>query len=86
MRVVLRNVCKDIKGARVLDNVNLELESGRVYGFKGKNGSGKTSILSELHPFASCGNMDVRSDVCLIKEGCDGYKEIHIQDLSLIHI
>lgn len=38
MRVVLRNVCKDIKGARVLDNVNLELESGMVYGFKGKNG------------------------------------------------
>jgi antibiotic transport system ATP-binding protein len=37
MRVVLKNVCKDIKGARVLDNVNLELESGRVYGFKGKN-------------------------------------------------
>lgn len=37
MRVVLRNVCKDIKGARVLDNVNLELESGMVYGFKGKN-------------------------------------------------
>lgn len=34
MRVVLRNVCKDIKGARVLDNVNLELESGMVYGFK----------------------------------------------------
>ena len=32
MRVVLKNVCKDIKGARVLDNVNLELESGRVYG------------------------------------------------------
>ena len=39
MRVVLRNVCKDIKGARVLDNVNLELESGMVYCFKGKNGS-----------------------------------------------
>ena len=37
MRVVLKNVCKDIKGARVLDNVNLELESGRVYGFKGNH-------------------------------------------------
>lgn len=34
MRVVLRNVCKDIKGARVLDNVNLELESGMVYGLR----------------------------------------------------
>ena len=26
MRVVLKNVCKDIKGARVLDNVNLNLK------------------------------------------------------------
>ena len=48
MRVVLRNVCKDIKGARVLDNVNLELESGRVYGFKGKNGSGKTMLMRAI--------------------------------------
>lgn len=46
----------------------------------GPNGSGKTSILSELHPFANSGNMDVRNDACLIMEGCDGYKEIHIQD------
>ena len=48
MRVVLKNVCKDIKGARVLDNVNLELEIGRVYGFKGKNGSGKTMLMRAI--------------------------------------
>ena len=48
MRVVLKNVCKDIKGARVLDNVNLELESGMVYGFKGKNGSGKTMLMRAI--------------------------------------
>ena len=48
MRVVLKNVCKDIKGARVLDNVNLELESCRVYGFKGKNGSGKTMLMRAI--------------------------------------
>lgn len=52
----------------------------------GKNGSGKTSILSELHPFANSGNMDVRNDVCLIKEGCDGYKEIHIEDKDDLYI
>ena len=32
----------------------------------GANGSGKTSILSELHPFASSGSFDVRSDINLI--------------------
>lgn len=48
--------------------------------FVGKNGSGKTSILSELHPFATAGSMDTRNDTCLIMEGTDGYKEIHIDD------
>ena len=46
----------------------------------GPNGSGKTSLLSEMHPFANSGNMDVRGDTNLIIEGKDGYKEIHIQD------
>lgn len=46
----------------------------------GPNGSGKTSLLSEMHPFANSGNMDVRGDANLIIEGKDGYKEVHIQD------
>ena len=46
----------------------------------GPNGSGKTSLLSELHPFANSGNMDVRGETNLIIEGKDGYKEVHIQD------
>lgn len=46
----------------------------------GPNGSGKTSLLSELHPFANSGNMDVRGETNLIIEGKDGYKEVHIED------
>lgn len=46
----------------------------------GPNGSGKTSLLAEFHPFANSGNMDVRGEVNLIIEGKDGYKEIHITD------
>lgn len=45
----------------------------------GENGSGKTSILSALHPFAYPGNMDVRNNTNLILEGEDGYKEIWIE-------
>jgi len=46
----------------------------------GPNGTGKTSLLSELHPFANSGNMDVRGETNLIIEGKDGYKEVHIVD------
>ena len=45
MVIKLTNVSKVIKKAKVLDNVNLELTSGKVYGLKGKNGSGKTMML-----------------------------------------
>lgn len=46
----------------------------------GANGSGKTSILSTLHPFAYAGNMDVRNNSSLILPDKDGLKEIHIKD------
>ena len=52
----------------------------------GPNGSGKTSLLSELHPFANSGNMDVRGETNLIIDGKDGYKEIHIKDGNDIYI
>ena len=36
---------KKIKGVTVLDNVSLRMESGKIYGLKGKNGSGKTMLM-----------------------------------------
>lgn len=45
MYIELRNVSKNIKGAQVLDKVNIRFESGKIYGLKGKNGSGKTMLM-----------------------------------------
>lgn len=45
VKIKLTNVSKVIKKARVLDHINLEFESGKVYGLKGKNGSGKTMLM-----------------------------------------
>lgn len=52
----------------------------KVVLFVGPNGSGKTSILSSLHPFAYPGSMDIRNSSNLLREGEDGYKEIHIEN------
>lgn len=54
----------------------------RILLLTGSNGSGKTSLLSTLHPFATNGTMDIRSDNPLILIGKEGYKEIHIEDKS----
>ena len=50
----------------------------RIILITGPNGSGKTSILSAIHPFANNGNLDIRDNLPLIRVGESGYKEIHI--------
>lgn len=45
MKVELKNYTKIIKKVKVLDRINLSIEGGKVYGFIGKNGSGKTMLL-----------------------------------------
>lgn len=45
VNVEIKGVHKKIKGTEVLRDINLELEGGRVYGLKGKNGSGKTMLM-----------------------------------------
>ena len=44
MKLTVENLCKKIKDRVILDNINLNLESGNVYGFVGRNGSGKTML------------------------------------------
>ena len=39
---------KSFKSAEVLKNINLTLESGKVIGLKGKNGSGKTMLMRAI--------------------------------------
>ena len=48
MRLDVSNVTKKIKGKIILDNINLELVSGRIYGFVGENGSGKTMLFRAI--------------------------------------
>lgn len=46
--VRLEDYCKSFKSAEVLKNINLTLDSGKVIGLKGKNGSGKTMLMRAI--------------------------------------
>ena len=48
MYIELKNVSKKIKGIDILDDVSLRMESGKIYGFRGKNGSGKTMLMRAI--------------------------------------
>ena len=48
MELVVNNINKMIRGKLILSEVNLCLKSGKIYGFVGKNGSGKTMLFRAL--------------------------------------
>ena len=43
--VETKNLTKKYKHNTALNNINLKLEKGKVYGFIGKNGAGKTTFI-----------------------------------------
>ncbi|MCI8824604.1 MAG: ATP-binding cassette domain-containing protein [Lachnospiraceae bacterium] len=45
MKIEVKDYTKIIKGITILDNINITFESGKCYGLKGKNGSGKTMLM-----------------------------------------
>lgn len=47
MKIELKNVTKEFDKVEVIKNINLEFESGKIYGLYGRNGSGK-SVLMKL--------------------------------------
>lgn len=46
--IKIEGVTKEIQGNVVLNNINLELEKGHIYGFRGNNGSGKTMLFRAI--------------------------------------
>ncbi len=61
VELIAKNVSKTLKRNVILSNVNLKLQSGNIYGFVGRNGSGKTMLFRALS-----GLMKIDSgEVCL---------------------
>ena len=48
MKIELKNVNKKFKNVDVIKQANMTLESGKIYGFRGRNGSGKSVLLKMI--------------------------------------
>ncbi len=48
MRVEIIDYNKTIRGRQILKDINLVMESGKVYGLRGTNGSGKTMLMRAI--------------------------------------
>ncbi len=49
MAIKINSLCKSFGGRLVLDNINLHVKKGRIFGLLGVNGAGKTTLVSILN-------------------------------------
>ncbi|GAA3014765.1 ABC transporter ATP-binding protein [Streptosporangium longisporum] len=81
MNIVADGLRVDYGTVRAVDGVTFSLDGGKIYGLLGRNGSGKTSLLSVLAAFRKQSggtvrvggrpvfeNADVTRDICLIRD------------------
>lgn len=45
----IRNLTKSYDNVKILDNINIEIESGKIIGLLGKNGAGKSTLIKIIN-------------------------------------
>ena len=48
MKISVKDVSREMKSNIILNNINLQFESGKIYGLCDHNGSGKTMLLRAI--------------------------------------
>lgn len=76
--VVVENVSLKIKNETILDNINLELEKGKIHGLIGRNGSGKTILIKCICGFVKASEGNIYVDGVLIGKQTDFPKKCGI--------
>lgn len=65
-KIEIDNVSKELDGKKILDNINISFESGKIYGLHGVNGSGKTMLMRAICGLIHTTEGEVRIDGKLI--------------------
>lgn len=75
----IRNVTKKIKNQEILNNISIDIDLGKCYGFVGNNGCGKTMLLRAI-----CGYMNIDSGKIEINDKEIGRDIDFIQNAGII--
>ena len=74
--IVIDKLTKSFKGKTVLEDVDMRLQEGRIYGIVGDNGSGKTVLLKLF-----CGFMKPDSGTVTVNGQDRDRERSQVQDL-----
>ena len=66
----LKNITKKFDGNIVVDNINLNIEQGEIYGFLGPNGAGKSTTISMIFSLIHPTDGDIEIMGTNIKKDC----------------
>ncbi len=69
--IKVKDVSKQFKGIKVLDNINLTVEKGSICGLTGANGSGKTVLMKAICGFLIPDSGEIYVREKKIGEDCD---------------
>ena len=76
--IVVQNLCKNYKSIKALDNVNINIKDGELFGLLGVNGAGKTTLIKILCGLSKkssgnvyVNNLDLDVEIDKIKEIID---------------
>lgn len=67
--VEIKNISKSyVKGKKIIENLNLEVKNGEIFGFLGPNGAGKTTTIKMITGILDIDEGDIFIDNVSIKE------------------
>ena len=78
MELIAENVNKTIDKKIILNDVSLKLRSGMIYGFVGRNGSGKTMLFRALSGLMSIDSGSVSFDGKVLHKDFDVLPDLGI--------
>lgn len=71
MELIADHISKRIKNKLILSDINLQLISGNIYGFVGRNGSGKTMLFRALSGLMKVDSGKIRLDGKRLRKDMD---------------
>ena len=70
-KVEIKNYTKVLKGKNVLEQINLSMEKGKIYGIQGHNGCGKTMLLRAISGLIKATEGEVVIDGKILRKEID---------------
>ena len=69
--IIIENVSKSFQGVKVINNVNVSFEKGKIHGIIWRNGSGKTVLIKMMCGFVKADTGTITINNKIIGEDID---------------